>query len=198
MSIEFPALPYAANALEPHVSARTLEHHHGKHHKGYVDKLNNAIAGTAHEDQSLEAIITAANAASDTGIFNNAAQSWNHTFLWSSMSPTGGGDPSGPLADAIVDRFGSVQRFRDDFKAAALAQFGSGWTWLVRTDAGLDIVSTGNADTPLVHGVTPLLTLDVWEHAYYLDYQNKRDAYVEVFLSKLINWDFAAENYAAE
>jgi len=198
MSIEFPALPYAANALEPHVSARTLEHHHGKHHKGYVDKLNNAIAGTAHEGQSLEAIITAANAASDTGIFNNAAQSWNHTFLWSSMSPTGGGDPSGPLADAIVDRFGSVQRFRDEFKAAALAQFGSGWAWLVRTDAGLDIVSTGNADTPLVHGVTPLLTLDVWEHAYYLDYQNKRDAYVDVFLSNLINWDFAAENYAAE
>lgn len=198
MSIDFPALPYATNALEPHVSARTLEHHHGKHHKGYVDKLNNAIAGTAHEGQSLEAIITAAHAASDTGVFNNAAQSWNHTFLWSSMSPTGGGDPSGPLADAIVDRFGSVQRFRDEFKAAALAQFGSGWAWLVRTDAGLDIVSTGNADTPLVHGVTPLLTLDVWEHAYYLDYQNKRDAYVDVFLSNLINWDFAAENYAAE
>ncbi len=197
MSIAFPVLPYATNALEPHVSARTLEHHHGKHHKGYVDKLNNAIAGTAHEDQSLEAIIAAAHEASDTGIFNNAAQSWNHTFLWSSMSPTGGGDPSGPLADAIVDRFGSIERFRDDFKAAALAQFGSGWTWLVRTDAGLDIVSTGNADTPLVHGVTPLLTLDVWEHAYYLDYQNKRDAYVDVFLSKLINWEFAAENYAA-
>ena len=198
MSIEFPALPYATNALEPHVSARTLEHHHGKHHKGYVDKLNNAIAGTAHEGQSLEAIIAAAHEASDTGIFNNAAQSWNHTFLWSSMSPTGGGEPSGPLADAIVDRFGSIERFRDDFKAAALAQFGSGWTWLVRTDAGLDIVSTGNADTPLVHGVTPLLTLDVWEHAYYLDYQNKRDAYVDVFLSNLINWDFAAENYAAD
>ncbi|MDH3990365.1 MAG: superoxide dismutase [Gammaproteobacteria bacterium] len=198
MSIDFPALPYATNALEPHVSARTLEHHHGKHHKGYVDKLNNAIAGTAHEGQSLEAIITAAHAASDTGVFNNAAQSWNHTFLWSSMSPTGGGDPSGPLADAIVDRFGSVQRFRDEFKAAALAQFGSGWAWLVRTDAGLDIVSTGNADTPLVHGVTPLLTLDVWEHAYYLDYQNKRDAYVDVFLTNLISWDFAAENYAAE
>jgi Fe-Mn family superoxide dismutase len=197
MSIEFPALPYATNALEPHVSARTLEHHHGKHHKGYVGKLNAAISGTAHEGQSLEAIITAAHEASDTGIFNNAAQSWNHTFLWSSMSPTGGGDPSGPLADAIVDRFGSIERFRDDFKAAALAQFGSGWTWLVRTDAGLDIVSTGNADTPLVHGVTPLLTLDVWEHAYYLDYQNKRDAYVDVFLSKLINWEFAAENYAA-
>ena len=197
MSIEFPTLPYTTNALEPHVSARTLEHHHGKHHKGYVDKLNGAITGTAYEDHSLEAIIMAAHEASDTGIFNNAAQSWNHTFLWSSMSPAGGGDPSGPLADAIVDRFGSVQRFRDDFKAAALAQFGSGWTWLVRTDTGLDIVSTGNADTPLVHGVTPLLTLDVWEHAYYLDYQNKRDAYVDVFLSNLINWDFAAENYAA-
>ena len=197
MSIDFPVLPYATNALEPHVSTNTLEHHHGKHHKGYVDKLNAAISGTAYEGQSLEAIITAAHEASDTGIFNNAAQSWNHTFLWSSMSPTGGGEPSGPLADAIVDRFGSVQRFRDDFKAAALAQFGSGWTWLVRTPKGLDIVSTGNADTPLVHGTTPLLTLDVWEHAYYLDYQNKRDAYVDVFLSNLINWEFAAENYAA-
>jgi len=197
MSINFPGLPYATNALEPHVSANTLEHHHGKHHKGYVDKLNKAIAGTAYEGKSLEAIIAAANEASDTGIFNNAAQSWNHTFLWNSMAPTGGGEPAGELAGAIDRQFGSVQAFRDAFKAAALAQFGSGWTWLVRTKKGLDIVSTGNADTPLVHGSTPLLTLDVWEHAYYLDYQNKRDAYVDVFLSSLINWDFAAENYAA-
>jgi Fe-Mn family superoxide dismutase len=197
MSIEFPPLPYATNALEPHVSRKTLEHHHGKHHKGYVEKLNNAIAGTAYEGKSLEAIIAAAHEASDAGIFNNAAQSWNHTFLWSSMSPTGGGEPSGSLADAIKDRFGSVQRFRDEFKAAALAQFGSGWTWLVRTATGLDIVSTGNADTPLVHGAAPLLTLDVWEHAYYLDYQNKRNAYIDVFLNNLINWDFAADNYAA-
>ena len=197
MSIEFPLLPFATNALEPHVSRKTLEYHHGKHHKGYVEKLNNAIAGTAYEGKSLEAIIAAAHEASDTGIFNNAAQSWNHTFLWRSMSPTGGGEPSGPLADAIKERFGSVPRFRDEFKAAALAQFGSGWTWLVRTATGLDIVSTGNADTPLVHGAAPLLTLDVWEHAYYLDYQNKRGAYVDVFLNNLINWDFAAQNYAA-
>ena len=198
MSIEFPVLPYAINALEPHVSAKTLALHHGKHHKGYVEKLNTAIAGTAYAGKSLEAIIDAAHEASETGIFNNAAQSWNHTFLWSSMSPNGGGEPIGPLADAIDDRFGNIQGFRAEFKAAALAQFGSGWTWLVRTATELDIVSTGNADTPLLHGSTPLLTLDVWEHAYYLDFQNKRDAYIDAFLSNLINWDFAAENYVAD
>ena len=198
MSIEFPILPYAINALEPHVSAKTLALHHGKHHKGYVEKLNSAIAGTAYAGKSLEAIIGAAHEASETGIFNNAAQSWNHTFLWSSMSPNGGGEPIGPLADAIDDRFGDIQGFRAEFKAAALAQFGSGWTWLVRTPTELDIVSTGNADTPLLHGSTPLLTLDVWEHAYYLDFQNKRDAYIDAFLSNLINWEFAAENYVAD
>jgi len=198
MSIEFPILPYAINALEPHVSAKTLALHHGKHHKGYVEKLNSAIAGTAYAGKSLEAIIGAAHEASETGIFNNAAQSWNHTFLWSSMSPNGGGAPIGPLADAIDDRFGSIQGFKAEFKAAALAQFGSGWTWLVRTATELDIVSTGNADTPLLHGSTPLLTLDVWEHAYYLDFQNRRDAYIDAFLSNLINWEFAAENYIAD
>jgi len=198
MSIEFPILPYAINALEPHVSAKTLALHHGKHHKGYVEKLNSAIAGTAYAGKSLEAIIGAAHEASETGIFNNAAQSWNHTFLWSSMSPNGGGAPIGPLADAIDDRFGNIQGFKAEFKAAALAQFGSGWTWLVRTATELDIVSTGNADTPLLHGSTPLLTLDVWEHAYYLDFQNRRDAYIDAFLSNLINWEFAAENYIAD
>ena len=198
MSNEFPVLPYAINALEPHVSAKTLDLHHGKHHKGYVAKLNSAIAGTAYEGKSLEAIISAAHEASETGIFNNAAQSWNHTFLWSSMSPNGGGEPIGPLADAIDDRFGNIQGFKAEFKAAALAQFGSGWTWLVRTATDLDIVSTGNADTPLLHGSTPLLTLDVWEHAYYLDFQNKRDAYIDAFLSNLINWEFAAKNYVAD
>ena len=198
MSIKFPDLPYATNALEPHVSANTLNLHHGKHHKGYVEKLNLAIAGTAYAGKSLEAIIGAAHEASETGIFNNAAQSWNHTFLWSSMSPNGGGEPIGPLADAIDDRFGSIQGFKDEFKAAALGQFGSGWTWLVLTATELDIVSTGNADTPLLHGSTPLLTLDVWEHAYYLDFQNKRDAYIDAFLSNLINWDFAAENYKVD
>ena len=198
MSIEFPILPYAINALEPHVSAKTLALHHGKHHKGYVEKLNSAIAGTAYAGKSLEAIIGAAHEASETGIFNNAAQSWNHTFLWSSMSPNGGGAPIGPLADAIDDRFGNIQGFKAEFKAAALAQFGSGWTWLVRTATELDIVSTGNADTPLLRGSTPLLTLDVWEHAYYLDFQNRRDAYIDAFLSNLINWEFAAENYIAD
>jgi len=198
MSIDFPALPYAINALEPHVSAKTLALHHGKHQKGYVEKLNSAIAGTAYAGKSLEAIIGAAHEASETGIFNNAAQSWNHTFLWNSMSPNGGGEPVGSLADAIDNRFGTIQSFKTEFKAAALAQFGSGWTWLVRTATELDIVSTGNADTPLLHGSTPLLTLDVWEHAYYLDFQNKRDAYIDAFLSNLINWEFAAENYVAD
>ena len=197
MSIEFPALPYAINALEPHVSAKTLALHHGKHQKGYVEKLNSAIAGTAYAGKSLEAIIGAAHEASETGIFNNAAQSWNHTFLWNSMSPNGGGEPVGSLADAIDNRFGTIQSFKAEFKAAALAQFGSGWIWLVRTGTELDIVSTGNADTPLLHGSTPLLTLDVWEHAYYLDFQNKRDAYTDAFLNNLINWNFAAENYVA-
>ncbi len=197
MSIEFPALPYATDALEPNVSARTLEFHHGKHHKAYVDKLNAAIIGTAYDGRSLEAIIAAAHDASDAGVFNNAAQAWNHTFLWHSMSPNGGGEPSGPLAEAISARFGDLDGFRAEFKKAALGQFGSGWTWLVRSADSLEIVSTGNAATPMTEGFTPLLTLDVWEHAYYLDYQNKRDAYIDAFLNELINWEFAAENYEA-
>ena len=197
MSIEFPALPYATDALEPNVSARTLEFHHGKHHKAYVDKLNAAISGTAYDGRSLEAIIAAAHEASDAGVFNNAAQAWNHTFLWHSMSPNGGGEPSGPLAEAISARFGDLDGFRAEFKKAALGQFGSGWTWLVRSADSLEIVSTGNAATPMTEGFTPLLTLDVWEHAYYLDYQNKRDAYIDAFLNELINWEFAAENYEA-
>ena len=197
MSIEFPDLPYAADALEPHVSARTFEFHHGKHHKAYVDKLNAAIGGTGYESQSLEEIIASAHKASDNGVFNNAAQAWNHTFLWHSMAPNGGGEPTGELAAAINDKFGDYASFKAAFKAAAMGQFGSGWAWLVRVDDGVDIVTTANADTPLVHGATPLLTLDVWEHAYYLDYQNKRDAYVDVFLDKLVNWEFAAQNFAA-
>ena len=197
MSIEFPELPYASDALEPHVSASTLGFHHGKHHKAYVDKLNTAIAGKAYDELSLEQIIANAYEASDTGVYNNAAQSWNHTFLWHSMSPQGGGAPSGALADAIDARFGDLDGFRKAFREAALGQFGSGWTWLVRTAQGLDIVSTGNADSPVINGLTPLVTLDVWEHAYYLDYQNKRDAYVDTFLEHLINWDFAAQNFEA-
>ena len=198
MSIKLPDLPYAADALEPHVSARTLEFHHGKHHKAYVDKLNTAIAGSAYEGQALEAIIAASHAAEDKGVFNNAAQAWNHTFLWNSMSPTGGGKPAGALAAAIDARFGDLGSFREQFKAAAMGQFGSGWTWLVRKAGELEIVSTGNAETPLTDNITPLLTLDVWEHAYYLDYQNRRDAYIDTYLSELINWDFAAQNYEAD
>ncbi len=198
MSIKLPDLPYAANALEPHVSARTLEFHYGKHHKAYVSKLNAAIAGTAYDGQSLETIISTSHSAADIGVFNNAAQAWNHTFLWHSMSPNGGGEPTGPLADAIKDRFDDMAAFRDAFKKSALSQFGSGWTWLGRTAEGVDIANTGNAEMPLTDGVTPLLTLDVWEHAYYLDYQNKRDAYVEAFLGNLINWEFASRNYEAD
>ena len=198
MSITLPDLPYAADALEPHVSARTLEFHHGKHHKAYVDKLNAAIAGTDYEGQSLEDIIAAAHKAADKGVFNNAAQAWNHTFLWHSMSPNGGGKPEGALAEAINTRFGSLDGFREKFKASALGQFGSGWAWLVRNGGVLDIISTGNAETPLTDDLTPLLTLDVWEHAYYLDYQNKRDAYIDAFLDELVNWDFASQNYEAD
>lgn len=197
MTIEFPTLPYPADALKPHVSERTLEFHHGKHHRAYVDKLNAAIAGTEYEHLSLEQIISASHEAADSAVFNNAAQAWNHNFLWHSMSPTGGGEPAGPLAKAIKDRFGDIAGFREAFNKSALGQFGSGWTWLVRTDQGLDITNTSNAETPLTDGITPLLTLDVWEHAYYLDYQNNRGAYNEAFLSNLINWEFAARNFEA-
>lgn len=198
MSIEFSELPYKIDALEPHVSAKTLEFHYGKHHKGYVDKLNAAITGTPYDGKSLEKIVQTAHDASDMGVFNNAAQAWNHAFLWHSMSPNGGGKPVGQLGDAINKQFGDLAAFQKEFKTAALGQFGSGWTWLVRTDDGIDIVSTGNADTALTNRGTPLLTLDVWEHAYYLDYQNKRDAYIDAYLSKLINWDFAADNYQSD
>jgi len=194
MSIPFPELPYPVDAFEPYITARTLEFHHGKHHKGYVDKLNAAIADTPYDDQPIERIIAAAHEASDTGVFNNAAQAWNHSFLWHSMAPAGRDEPTGPLADALKERFGDLQGFRAAFKKAALGQFGSGWTWLVISAEGLEIASTGNADTPLTNGVVPLLTLDVWEHAYYLDYQNDRKGYTDTFLEHLINWDFAAAN----
>lgn len=198
MPIPFPELPYPVDAFEPYITARTLEFHHGRHHKGYVDKLNAAIAGTPYDDQPIERIIAAAHEASDTGVFNNAAQAWNHSFLWHSMAPAGRDEPTGPLADALKERFGDLQGFRAAFKKAALGQFGSGWTWLVISAEGLEIASTGNADTPLTNGVVPLLTLDVWEHAYYLDYQNKRDAYVDDFLNTLINWEFAEQNFEAQ
>ena len=198
MSIEHPDLPYAADALEPHVSANTLGFHHGKHHKAYVDKLNAAIEGSVYAGQTLESIIASSHAAGDSGVFNNAAQAWNHTFLWHSMSPQGGGEPQGALADAINAAFGDFESFKAQFKASAMGQFGSGWTWLVRRGGALEIVSTGNAETPLTDGCEPLLTLDVWEHAYYLDFQNQRDRYIDTFLAELINWDFAAQNYEAD
>lgn len=197
MSVQFPDLPYAPDALEPHVSETTLEFHHGKHHSGYVSKLNAAIADTDYDGLSLESIVTEAHSSGDTGVFNNAAQSWNHAFLWQSMSPDGGGVPTGALADAINARFGDIDGFRAAFTKSALGQFGSGWTWLVKTADGLDIVNTGNADTPLLGADTPLATLDVWEHAYYLDYQNQRGAYVDAFLHELIDWQFAAQNFEA-
>jgi Fe-Mn family superoxide dismutase len=158
-----------------------------------VDNLNKMTADTAWADKTLEEIVREA----DGGVFNNAAQIWNHTFLWHSMSPNGGGEPSSVLATAINSKFGSFDAFRDAFKQAAMGQFGSGWAWLVRTNSGVEIMTTGNADTPLVHGKTALLTLDVWEHAYYLDFQNRRDAYIDTFLDSLVDWEFAAKNYAA-
>ncbi len=197
MPIPFSDLPYSPDALEPYISAKTLEFHYGKHHKAYVDKLNAAIAGTPYDDQPVEKIIAAAHEASDAGVFNNAAQAWNHSFLWRSMAPDARGEPTGPLAAAIKARFGDLKGFRAAFKKAALGQFGSGWTWLIASSEGLEIVSTSNGDTPLTDGVIPLITLDVWEHAYYLDFQNKRDDYVDAFLNNLINWDFAEQNFKA-
>ena len=194
MAVELPKLPYALDALEPHVSKTTLEFHHGKHHKAYVDKTNELIANTDLAKKSLEEIVRAAAGQKDKAtLFNNAAQAWNHTFLWNSMSPKGG-KPTGALAQAIEKDLGGFATFAENFKKAAVGQFGSGWAWLTLANGKLEISATGNADTPLVHGKTPLLTLDVWEHAYYLDYQNRRPDYVSTFLEKIVNWDFAAGN----
>jgi len=196
MSIKLPELPYSLDALQPHISARTLEFHHGKHHRAYVDKLNLAIDNTGYADMTLEDIIMRSHKAGEAGVFNNAAQIWNHTFLWHSMSAKGGGDAVGPLKEAIDRQFGSLSSFGKAFKDAAMGQFGSGWTWLVVDGGDLKIVSTGNAQTPLTNGQKPLLTLDVWEHAYYLDYQNDRGKYIDTFLAHLINWEFASSNYS--
>ncbi len=192
MAIELPPLPYEKNALEPHISAETLEYHHDKHHAGYVKKLNAAIEGTEHADAALEDIVRN----TDGGTFNNAAQTWNHTFYWNSMSPDGGGEPSGKLADAIEKAFGSVDKFKDEFGKQAAGNFGSGWTWLVqRPDGSLAIVNTSNAATPITGSDKPLFTMDVWEHAYYIDYRNARPKYIDAFWN-VINWDFAAGNMA--
>ena len=190
MKHELPALPYAQDALAPTISAETLEYHYGKHHQAYVTNLNNLIEGSEYADLSLEDIIQRASG----GIFNNAAQVWNHTFYWNSLSPQGGGNPSGALAEQINSTFGSIEAFKEQFSKAGATQFGSGWVWLVKKpDGSLAIYSTANADCPLTQGDTSLLTCDVWEHAYYIDYRNARPKYLEAFWS-LVNWDFAASN----
>ena len=193
MEHTLPALPYAKNALAPHISEETLDFHYGKHHQTYVTNLNNLIKGTEFENSSLEEIVKKSSA----GIYNNAAQIWNHTFLWHSMKPNGGGAPIGALADAINAKWGSFDDFKKAFAASAVGNFGSGWTWLVKkADGSLEIVNTGAAGTPLTTADKALLTVDVWEHAYYIDYRNARAKYLEVFLNNLANWDFAAANFA--
>ncbi|OQW39799.1 MAG: superoxide dismutase [Proteobacteria bacterium SG_bin4] len=188
-------LPYANNALEPVITANTLSFHYGKHHKTYVDNLNNLVANTALAGQSLEDIIRAsAGQADKVAIFNNAAQVWNHMFYWHSLKQNGGGEPSGALKQKIEEAFGSVEACKKEFAQAALTQFGSGWAWLVVDGGKIAIAKTGNAETPITKNVRPLLTIDVWEHAYYLDYQNRRADYANAILDKLINWDFAAAN----
>ncbi|CAI1497989.1 superoxide dismutase [Fe] [Serratia quinivorans] len=192
MSFELPALPYEKNALEPHISAETLEYHYGKHHNAYVVNLNNLLKGSKFEGLSLEEIVKA----SDGGIFNNAAQVWNHTFYWHCLSPQGGGEPEGKLAVAINQAFGSFAEFKQQFSDAAVKNFGAGWTWLVKkTEGSLAIVNTSNAATPLTGDDKPLLTVDVWEHAYYIDYRNARPAYLENFWA-LVNWAFVEKNLA--
>ena len=192
MAFELPALPYAQDALEPHISAETLEFHYGKHHKTYVDKLNGLAEGTDLANKSLEDVIKS----SEGGVFNNAAQIWNHTFYWHCLSPNGGGDASGAAAEAIDAAFGSFAAFKEQFTNSAVTNFGSGWTWLVKNaDGSVAIVNTSNAATPLRDGLTPLLTIDVWEHAYYIDYRNARPKYLDE-IWKLVNWDFVAANYS--
>jgi Fe-Mn family superoxide dismutase len=190
-----PTLPYAYAALDPVISSNTLSFHHDKHHKGYVDNLNKAVAGTAYSDMTLEKIILATYGVADkTGLYNNAAQDWNHSFYWKSLRPQGGGEPPAALRQKIDASFGSVDALRKELFAAATSQFGSGWAWLVLDGDKLAVTKTGNADSPLTRGQKPLLTIDVWEHAYYLDYQNRRADYVNGVLDKLVNWQFAADN----
>jgi Fe-Mn family superoxide dismutase len=198
MTFTLPPLPFEKNALEPHMSAQTFDFHHAKHHAAYVNNLNGLIAGTEFENKSLEEIILATSGKADKqGIFNNAAQVWNHTFFWNCLSPQGGGKPQGDLAQQIDKDFGSYDNFVEEFKKAATTQFGSGWAWLVLNGSKLEIVKTSNAELPLTQGKKALLTIDVWEHAYYLDYQNRRPDFITTYLDKLVNWSFANSNYAA-
>jgi Fe-Mn family superoxide dismutase len=192
MAFELPALPYAQDALAPHISAETLEYHYGKHHQTYVTNLNKLVEGTEFENAELTDVIMK----SDGGLFNNSAQVWNHTFYWNSMSPDGGGAPTGEVADAINSAFGSYDEFKSKFAEAATTQFGSGWAWLVDSGSGLEIMKTSNADLPMKHGSKALLTIDVWEHAYYIDFRNARPNYISTYLDSLLNWDFVAQNMA--
>ncbi|WP_371395494.1 superoxide dismutase [Fretibacter rubidus] len=199
MAIELPDLPYARDALAPHISENTLNYHYGKHHQAYVNKLNDMVKGTDFADDSLVSIVrNTAGKKERQGMFNNAAQVWNHTFYWHSMAPNGGGKPSGKIGKAIDASFGSYDKFVEAFKAKGGGQFGSGWAWLVqKEDGSLDVMNTANAETPVTDtSVTPLMTMDVWEHAYYLDYQNSRPNYMNSFLENLVNWEFAEQNMA--
>ena len=193
MPFELPELPFAKDALAPHMSAETFDYHHGKHHAAYVNKLNAAIEGTEHADKSLEDIIKAA----EGGLFNNAAQHWNHSFFWKCLKPGGGGEPTGDLLEAINRDFGSVDAFKEAFSKTAATTFGSGWAWLVVKGGKLELMSTSNADLPLKHDAHALLTIDVWEHAYYVDHRNARPKFIAAFLDNLVNWDFVAENLKA-
>jgi Fe-Mn family superoxide dismutase len=198
MSYELPTLPFGYDALAPYISKETLEFHHDKHHAAYVNNFNAAVKDTELDQKSLEEVIKlVAKDSSKAGIFNNAAQAWNHTFYWNGIKPNGGGAPTGALAQKINADFGSFAAFVEEFKKAGATQFGSGWAWLVLDQGTLKVTKTGNADNPLTVGQVPLLTMDVWEHAYYLDYQNKRPSYIDTFVEKLINWDFVAANFAA-
>jgi Fe-Mn family superoxide dismutase len=190
MAFSLPPLPYPKNALAPHVSEETLEYHYGKHHQAYVTNLNKLVEGKPEAQKSLEEIIKT----SEGGLFNNSAQVWNHTFFWNCMKPNGGGKPSGDLLQAIERDFGSFEKFTEEFSNAAATQFGSGWAWLVSSNGKLSVTKTPNADLPMKHGQTALLTIDVWEHAYYIDYRNARPKWIEVFLKNLVNWDFVSEN----
>ena len=191
MTISLPILPYEKNALAPYISQQTIEYHYGKHHNAYVTNTNKLIEDTDLSNQDLENIIKKTSKdTSMSSIFNNAAQVWNHSFYWACMKPGGGGPPSGAIAERIASDFGSYEKFAEQFKNAGTTQFGSGWAWLILKDNHLEIMKTSNADTPLAHGLKPLLTVDVWEHAYYLDYQNRRPDYLASFLEHLINWDF--------
>lgn len=195
MAFELPKLPYAQDALEPYYSERTLSFHHGKHHQAYVTKTNELVSGTELEGKSIEDVVKAAKSSNNTKLFNQSAQVWNHTFFWHSMKPGGGGKPTGDVAAKIEEAFGSPDKFVEEYKTSAAGNFGSGWTWLVLEGGKVKIVNTDDADTPLVYdGQTPLLTIDVWEHAYYLDYQNRRPDFVQAFFDHLVNWDFVNEN----